>query len=67
MLYSILDHKIGETIGKEEIGRSSSNSIGSLLKAPAKKAPIRRCGTLLIKHIQTVCNGCLRSGSGKKL
>jgi hypothetical protein len=44
--------------------KERGNSIGSFLKAPAKKAPIRRCGTLLIKHIQTVCNGCLRSGSG---
>ncbi|KAF7635424.1 hypothetical protein Mgra_00005243 [Meloidogyne graminicola] len=28
-----------------------------------KKRQVRRCGTVLIKHIQKVCNGCLRSSS----
>ncbi|KAL3099573.1 hypothetical protein niasHS_003028 [Heterodera schachtii] len=28
---------------------------------PKRKKSVRRCGTLLLKHIQTVCGGCLRS------
>jgi hypothetical protein len=43
---------------EEEEGKEKPNK--------TKRGPVRRCGTLLIKHIQTVCNGCLRSASGKK-
>uniref|UniRef100_A0A914HD18 Uncharacterized protein n=1 Tax=Globodera rostochiensis TaxID=31243 RepID=A0A914HD18_GLORO len=31
------------------------------LLPPKRKKSVRRCGTLLLKHIQTVCGGCLRS------
>jgi len=35
-----------------------------VIPAFVKRQPVRRCGTLLIKHIQKVCNGCLRSSTG---
>ena len=41
----------------------SNSKAAPLIKAPKKRQPVRRCGTLLIKHIQTVCNGCLRSAT----
>uniref|UniRef100_A0A915PAF5 Uncharacterized protein n=1 Tax=Meloidogyne floridensis TaxID=298350 RepID=A0A915PAF5_9BILA len=34
-----------------------------VIPAFVKRQPVRRCGTLLIKHIQKVCNGCLRSST----
>uniref|UniRef100_A0A1I8BPK3 Secreted protein n=1 Tax=Meloidogyne hapla TaxID=6305 RepID=A0A1I8BPK3_MELHA len=48
----------------EQLKRAKNIHNGiELLPALVKRQPVRRCGTLLIKHIQKVCNGCLRSAT----